>query len=83
MSMLKHRLQVLIDEETHRRLAKTARAQGRSVAEVVRQAIDVALDTGGEARRRAADAILDAEPMAVPDVAELKRELDGLRGRRP
>jgi len=56
---------------------------GLSVAAVIREAIDVALPVDLESKRAAADAILAAEPMDVPDtVEELKAELDELRGGR-
>ena len=53
-----------------------------SVAHLVRTAIDVVYPPDSDRRRAAAAAILDAEPMDVPDVAELRDELDALRGRR-
>ena len=59
-----------------------AAARGVSVAHLVRTAIDVVYPPDSDRRRAAAAAILDAEPMDVPDVAELRDELDALRGRR-
>jgi hypothetical protein len=81
MSMLSRRLQVLIDDERHRRLEAEAARRGVSVAVLVREALDAAYPGTAEERRAAADRILDAEPMAVPDVPALREELSALRGR--
>lgn len=82
MSMLSRRLQILIDEDRYRRVSGLARERGVSVAEVVREAIDRYTPTAPGRTQRAADAVLSARPMPVPDIEELKRELDELRGRR-
>ncbi len=82
MSMLTRRLQVLIDDERHRRLEAEAARRGVAVAVLVREALDAAYPTTADERRAAADRILAADPMPVPDVAELRRELEELRGRR-
>jgi hypothetical protein len=82
MSMYRERLQVLIETEQRRRLEREAAARGTSVATLVREAIDLRFPPTMPRRRDAPDAILDAEPMAVPDVDDLRRELDELRGRR-
>jgi len=77
MHMLTRRLQILIDEERYTRLEREARRSHRSVAAAIRDAIDRAYPPDLAEKRRAADAILAAEPMEVPDsVEELKRELD-------
>lgn len=81
MSMLKERLQVLIGTEQRERLEREAAARGTSVATLVREAIDRSFPPGHDRRQAAADAILDAEPMDVPDVAQLIDELDELRSR--
>jgi predicted DNA-binding protein len=82
MSMsLDHRLQILIDDERHRRISAAARERGVSVATVVREAIDRGL-TNPDAQRRAAwQRLREAPDMPVPDVPELRAELDALRGR--
>jgi len=82
MSMpLEHRLQILIDDERHRRISAAAQERGVSVATVVREAIDRGL-TNPDAQRRAAWRRLDEAPdMPVPDPRELRAELDALRGR--
>jgi hypothetical protein len=82
MLMLDRRLQVLIDGEHYQRLEDEARARGVPVAVIVREAVDAYLPVTGEERAAAIERILAAEPMAVPDVAGLKAELDELRGRR-
>ena len=83
MCMYDRRLQILLDEPRFRRVEAAARERRLSVAAVIREAIDVALPVDLESKRAAADAILAAEPMDVPDtVEELKAELDELRGGR-
>lgn len=79
--MLTHRLHILLDEDRWQRLDREATRRKVPVAAVVREAIDVALPAGDvDARRSAADALLRAEPMDVPDdPADLKRELDEIR----
>jgi hypothetical protein len=83
MSMpLEHRLQILIDDERHRRIVRAARERGVSVATVVREAIDRGT-SGPSARRLAAGRrLLDAADMPVPEPQELRAELQALRGRR-
>jgi len=78
---LDRRLQILIDEERHRRITALARERGVSVATVVREAIDRGLPASDARRRAAGRRILEAPDMPVPDVEELKAELDALRGR--
>lgn len=80
--MKTERLQVLVEAEQRERLEQVAATRGVSVASLVRTAIDVMYPTAGSRRRQAARSILDAEPMAVPPVADLRAELDELRGRR-
>ena len=83
MCMYDRRLQILLDEPRFRRVEAAARERRLSVAAVIREAIDVALPVDLESKRAAADAILAAEPMDVPDtVEELKAELDEMRGGR-
>jgi hypothetical protein len=81
MSMKTERLQVLIELDQRERLEREAAARGASVATLVREAIDLAFPASGN-RRAAADVILRATPMQVPDIDELRVELDHLRGRR-
>jgi len=74
--MLDHRVQVLLDDERYRKVAREAKRRRVSFAAVIREALD-RLPTDADVRRTAIDAILAAEPMTVPtDPAELRRELD-------
>lgn len=83
MSMsLDRRLQVLLDEERHRRLSEVAAERGVSVATVVREAIDRGLPTSERRRRTAGRRVLEAPDMPVPEPDELIAELEALRGRR-
>jgi hypothetical protein len=79
--MLTHRLHILLDEDRWRRLDREATRRKVPVAAVVRDAIDAALPASdADDRRAAADELLRAEPMDVPDdPADLKRELDEIR----
>jgi len=81
MSMLDRRLQVLIDEERWTRLEQEAERRRVSVSTLVREAIDRRYPSSVEKRRAAFQALLDAEPMLVPDPDVLRSELDQLRGR--
>jgi predicted CopG family antitoxin len=81
--MLTRRLQILIDEERYERLERAARKGNRSVAAVIRDAIDLAYPPGLEERRKAAEAILTAPQIEVPDVEELKEELEAIRAGEP
>jgi hypothetical protein len=79
MCIYDRRLQILLDEPRYRRVAGIARDRQTSVAAVIREAIDL-LDPDERARKRAAGkAILEAEPMPVPDMEELKAELEEIR----
>jgi hypothetical protein len=78
---LGRRFQLLLDEERYERLAAAARARNVSVSVVIRDAIDLAVPADLERKRAAASEILAAEPIPVPDVAELKQEIaDGRSG---
>ena len=79
---LDRRLQLLLDEDRFRRVSDLAAERGASVASVIREAIDRGLPSSARRRRAAGRAVLDAEPMDVPDVPDLLVELEGLRGRR-
>jgi hypothetical protein len=82
MPHLERRLQVLLDDERHRRLVAVAEERGVSVAAVVREAIDRGLANPAGRRREAARRLLDAADMPVGEPAELRAELEQLRGRR-
>jgi predicted DNA-binding protein len=80
MLMKARRLQVLVEDDQYQRLEQAAGERGSSVATVVREAIDEALPASQRQRRAAADALLEAQPMTVPDKpSTLERELDELR----
>ena len=51
------------------------------VATIVREAIDRGLANPDARRQAAAQRVLDAPDMAVPEPAELRAELDALRAR--
>ncbi len=82
MRMLTERLQFLLDGDRRRRLEHEASARGVSVAALIRDAIDLVYPSTADERRRAAAVVLDAEPMAVPDPAGLRAELDDVRADR-
>lgn len=83
MSMpLDRRLQVLLDQDRHDRLTAIAEERGVSVATVVREAIDHGLPDLADRRRKAGQRLLESPDMPVPEPAELRDELDQLRGRR-
>ncbi|MGN6257571.1 MAG: antitoxin [Solirubrobacterales bacterium] len=82
MSKLEHRLQILLDDERHARLAAAARERGVSVATIVREAIDRNLASSAARRSAAGGRVLSAVEMEVPQPSDLKAELDELRARR-
>lgn len=75
MCMYDRRLQILLDDARYRRVAAAAKARKTSVAAVIRDAIDQALPVHLEAKRRAAEELLAAEPVDLPGPEELKREI--------
>jgi hypothetical protein len=79
---LEHRLQILLDDERHRRILAVARERGVSVAAVVREAIDRGVSNPDARRRSAGRRLLDAADMAVPETEDLNTELEQLRSRR-
>jgi hypothetical protein len=80
--MLDRRLQVLIDEGRWARLEDEATRRKVSVSTLVREAIDERYPGRDQERRAALRALLDAEPMSVPDLDDLRGELDEIRSRR-
>jgi len=75
-------LQILLDDDRHRRLTAVAQARGVSVASVVREAIDRGLAVPDGRRRAAGARVLNAPDMPVGDPEELLAELNELRSRR-
>jgi hypothetical protein len=82
MCMLDRRFQILLDEERYERLEQAARAKKVSIAAVIRDAIDRAFPATSPSKTRAAERILTAPDMPVPEPTELRQELEDLRGRR-
>lgn len=88
MSGLTRRTQILLDEERHRRLEEEASQSGRSVASIIREAIDLRLGQTGRAQRRleAGRRLLASPSPAVddhePDWEEVKSDLYDARWRR-
>jgi predicted transcriptional regulator len=80
--MLGHRFQILLDDERYERITSLARDRKVSVATVIREAIDRGLPAPPGRRAAASERILAADPMPVPQPADLRVELDDLRGRR-
>lgn len=80
--LLTHRLHVLLDDDRWHRLEVEAGRRGVAMAVLVREAIDATFPAADDdERRRAFEDIASAVPMALPGPAELRRELDELRGR--
>lgn len=79
MLMLDRRLQIMIDDERYQRLSDIARLRKVSVATVVREQIDAGLGYRDIDRQEAGKRILEAEPMPVPSVEDLLKELDEIR----
>lgn len=73
---------MLIDDDRFDRLEAEAARRGVAVAVIVREAIDAAYPEGAHQRLRAAQDLLEASPMEVPDPGDLRAELEDLRGRR-
>jgi hypothetical protein len=80
--MLDRRFQILLDGERYERLQSAARARKVSVAALIRDAIDRAFPPASPKKARAVERILSAPDMPVPELAELRAELEELRGRR-
>lgn len=83
MSVMEKRLQLLLDAERYEQVSEEARQSGRSVAAVIREAIDVRFQgRDDEARRRAAAVALlamtedNADREVGQDWSEIKRALD-------
>jgi hypothetical protein len=80
MCIYDRRLQILLDEPRYRRVQAIARERKTSVAAVIREAIDLLTPDELGKKRAAAKAILEADPIPVPEtVAELKAELEEIR----
>jgi hypothetical protein len=73
--MLNHRVHLLLDDERYQRITAAANERKVSVATVIREAIDCGVPTDRVSKREAAQAFLAAQPMSMPDPAELKAEI--------
>ncbi|MGN6782058.1 MAG: hypothetical protein ACTHJH_11190 [Marmoricola sp.] len=60
MSLMERRLQLLLDHERYAKVAEEASRSGRSVAAVIREAIDYRFDVDDDARSAAARRFLEA-----------------------
>lgn len=81
---MQRRVQILLDDARYRRVAAAARERTTSVAAIIREAIDEMLPVELERKQRAADELLAAEPVPVPEtVEELKADIRADRGRSP
>lgn len=74
MPEMTRRLQVLLDERRYEMLQRAAQRSGASVASLIREAVEQTYGTD-EDRRAAVDRFLSAEPVAVSDWVDEKREL--------
>ncbi|MEA2588222.1 MAG: hypothetical protein QOH66_1149 [Actinomycetota bacterium] len=81
MSMFDRRLEVLIDEQQWARLQDEANRRKVSVSTLVREALDERYLRPNQEREAGLNALLEAEPMQVPDVEDLRRDLDEIRDR--
>jgi hypothetical protein len=70
------RLHVFIDADQRTRLERASASQGVSVATLVRDAIDLAYPSTVSLKAGAATAILEAAPMPVGSIDELRAERD-------
>jgi hypothetical protein len=77
---MERRLQILLDQDRYERVRKEAERSGRSVAAVIRDAIDTSLPSDAERRAEAMDELLrlTAEPLTGPSRTweEIKAEIE-------
>lgn len=80
MSVMEKRLQLLLDRERYERVEAEARRSGRSVAAVIREAIDVRFDSSATRRAEAARLFLERtatpDPGREPEWAEIKQSFE-------
>ena len=71
MAVLERRFQILLDEARYQRVADEAERSNRSVAAVIREAVDLRFpDSGDRDRASAAAALLDLIRVPSADVGE-------------
>jgi predicted DNA-binding ribbon-helix-helix protein len=78
---MRHRLNVTVDERLWFQLEQEAARRGVPVAKLVCEALDERFPGHVASRRGALQALLDVELTDVPEPAELRDELDAMRGR--
>lgn len=71
-----HRMQLLLEPEQYERLAAVAAGQRRSIASLIRDAIDQVIPAPADDRRVALARILAAEPVDMGTPAQWRVELD-------
>ena len=79
MSVMEKRLQLLLDRARYEKVEAEAKRSGRSVAAVIREAIDFRFDAGVEQRSAAAARLLARTEIAVgvePDWADTKAQME-------
>lgn len=75
MSALTRRTQVLLDEERYARLERRAGETNRSIAAVVREAIDVAYPERAMSREQAFEVLRNAPRLDHGDAERVEREI--------
>jgi hypothetical protein len=76
MPLLTRRTQFLLDDDLHSRLRETAAQRGISIVALIREAIDEKLSHVQDARAKAIDELLSAEPIPFDeDWPALKRQM--------
>ncbi|HET7386621.1 MAG TPA: ribbon-helix-helix protein, CopG family [Nocardioidaceae bacterium] len=80
MPVMERRLQLLLDQDRYRLVAEEARRTGRSVAAVIREAIDLRFSSDADRRASAARRFLEMSKNSVGedpfDLEEFKASLD-------
>jgi hypothetical protein len=66
MSVLERRVQILVDQARYERLERAASAESRSVASIIREAIDMYLQSDAGANARALASLLDMPTDSAP-----------------
>jgi hypothetical protein len=77
MAVMERRLQLLLDEARYSRLAAESKATGRSVASLIREAIDTRWDADAAKRRAAARRML--EWITPPTPGEREEDWDVIK----
>lgn len=72
---LRHRTQLLLDDELHQRLRETAAQRGISMGALIREAVREKFSRVQDDRARAIDKLLAAEPMPVEDWPAMKKQM--------